>query len=440
MTERATLQFVAMGRMNPQDLEWLLAQAKGSPKSLQSDVSELLDAEAEDRPSTNLLLTDPELVSERPRDSSPDDYLRSGAAADGAPLDASRPRGRRGRIDLAAVLYDLAPDCRLAIEPGAGTEVFGNEDQLQRALRLMLLPATAGDISAASSASVEIRREHDWIRVSIELGPDIGVMGDPERRWLHRIAIKHGGKFELRGNTQCLLLPADISTHAEVEALQKELEQAQMLGEAYATELASVLADERAPSANGAADGASIRTLSETLLPILNQAQRELRSAVPASPALIPLGDLLILLTQYASMTATDQNETLDASAVVAAAFDAVAPRAARRGVQLSVTHNPPVALSVAPRTFELLVRCVLEDALCAATEQQSVQVRCEREQNRWVLTVQNQQAPSTAGMHPTVAGVLARSLVAEIGGQLDVATAANGPALSLSLPANNGA
>src|SRR5690606_26499421 len=107
-------------------------------------------------------------------------------------------------------------------------------------------------------------------------------------------------------------------THAEVEALQRELEQAQMLGEAYATELATVLSEEHPPlSAPG--ERAALRALSETLLPILNQVQRELRAATPVAPALIPLGDLLILLTQYSSLT-SDPPATVETNLVVAAA------------------------------------------------------------------------------------------------------------------------
>ena len=81
----------------------------------------------------------------------------------------------------------------------------------------------------------------DLVRVSVELGPDRSATADVERRWLSRMAMRLGGRLELEGGTQAILLPADgASDQREMDALRTELDQAQQLGEAYARELATV--------------------------------------------------------------------------------------------------------------------------------------------------------------------------------------------------------
>ena len=90
---------------------------------------------------------------------------------------------------------------------------------------------------------MKIRRQGDFVRISADLGPDTAALGELERRWLSRMALRHGGSVELEGGTHSILLQADGAIdQREVTELRKELEQAQQLGEAYARELASVLA------------------------------------------------------------------------------------------------------------------------------------------------------------------------------------------------------
>jgi signal transduction histidine kinase len=153
--------------------------------------------------------------------------------------------GRRGRIDLAALLVSIVPNARVALEPGAGTEVFGEENDLKRMLHLLVGPSSVGAAETPDTASpeVHIRREGDWIRMSVPLGPDISASDDLERRWLSRMATRHGGRLELEGGMQSIVLPADAaSDQREVAELRKELAQAQQLGAAYARELAQVFA------------------------------------------------------------------------------------------------------------------------------------------------------------------------------------------------------
>src|ERR1019366_6643652 len=78
----------------------------------------------------------------------------------------SRPvngRGRRGRIDVASLLWEVAPEARVSIEPGSGTEVFGDEAELRRMLHVLL------GHGGGNGSAVTIRREGDDVRVSVTL-------------------------------------------------------------------------------------------------------------------------------------------------------------------------------------------------------------------------------------------------------------------------------
>jgi signal transduction histidine kinase len=149
-------------------------------------------------------------------------------------------RGRRGKIDLAALVWEVAPEARVQIEMGEGTTVFGDESELRRMLHVLL--GQAGEArSATGSPGVTIRREGDEIRVGVNLGPDMAATTGVERGWLGRMATRYGGRLELDGSMQTLVLAADVDLQRrEVETLKKELAAAQAQGEAYARELAAV--------------------------------------------------------------------------------------------------------------------------------------------------------------------------------------------------------
>jgi len=149
-------------------------------------------------------------------------------------------RGRRGKIDLAALLWEVAPEARVQIEMGEGTTVFGDEAELKRMLFVLL--GQGGDPGTAGGApGVTIRREGDEIRIGVNLGPDTPATFEAERGWLSRMAIRYGGRLDLDGSMQTLVLAADVDTHRrEMESLKKELAAAQAQGEAYARELAAV--------------------------------------------------------------------------------------------------------------------------------------------------------------------------------------------------------
>ncbi len=151
----------------------------------------------------------------------------------------STMRGRRGRLDLAALIWEVAPEARVSIEPGSGTEVFADEAEIRRMLHVLV-----GQGTGAGSA-ITIKREEDDVRVAVVLGPDSSVIADTERAWLSRMAIRYGGRYELEAGAEVLSLPADgVSERNEREALRKELDEARKQGEAYARELAKVYTQE----------------------------------------------------------------------------------------------------------------------------------------------------------------------------------------------------
>ena len=159
----------------------------------------------------------------------------------------SAMRGRRGRLDLAALLWEVAPGARVSIEPGSGTEVFGDEGELRRMIHVLVGHGTG------SGSAVTIKREGDDVRVAVVLGPDSSATAETERAWVSRMAIRYGGRYELEGGAEVLSLPADgVSERNEREALRKELDEARKQGEAYARELAAVFSQEessaRSPS------------------------------------------------------------------------------------------------------------------------------------------------------------------------------------------------
>jgi hypothetical protein len=88
-----------------------------------------------------------------------------------------------------------------------------------------------------------IKREGDEVRVSVVLGPDSTASAETERAWLSRMAIRYGGKYELEGGMEVVVLPADAE-RKERQALEKELDEARKQGEAYARELAATFSTE----------------------------------------------------------------------------------------------------------------------------------------------------------------------------------------------------
>mgnify|MGYP000984667072 CR=1 FL=1 len=142
---------------------------------------------------------------------------------------------RRGRVDIASLLYEIAPDARVSIEPGSGTEVYGDAAEFRRMLQVLV------GHGSGTGSSVTVRRDGDMVRVSVVLGPDASPTAETERAWLSRMAVRFGGRHELEGGTEIISFPAENAGEEEEQAaLRRELDEARRQGEAYARELAAV--------------------------------------------------------------------------------------------------------------------------------------------------------------------------------------------------------
>lgn len=177
---------------------------------------------------------------------------------------------RRGRIDVAALLYELAPTATIAISAEGGTEVFGEEDELSRMLQMLLADAGSGRTPSESTPQISVERLGQEVHIMTELGPDAAPLDGLERRWLNRMATRAGGRLEVSGRAQTLILPADgIIKEAEMKALRQELAEAQELGEAFARELATVLTSAAGHAGNHESDATEHWTDLISLAPAL---------------------------------------------------------------------------------------------------------------------------------------------------------------------------
>jgi hypothetical protein len=214
---------VAKGKLTRQELGWLLTQeAQGAAERLRKGVTAL--TQAPPPPGADAMGVDATLHAL-------DDAMKMLSTLHSRPVSV---RGRRGRIDLASLLWEVAPDARVSIEPGSGTEVFGDESELRRMLHLLLGHGTG------TGSAVTIKRDGDEVVVSVVLGPDSSATAETERAWLARMALRYGGRWELEGSTEVLALPAEgLDARDDVARLRKELDEARAQGEAYARELAA---------------------------------------------------------------------------------------------------------------------------------------------------------------------------------------------------------
>lgn len=302
-----------------------------------------------------------------------------------------RPK-RRGRIDLAALLYELAPNCKLSLEPGAGTEVIGEEHELRRMFHLLLNQSTGGG-DGATLNTIELKRQEQWIQISVELGPDAAT-SDLERRWLSRMALKLGGRLELHGRKQQVILPAESSNHEEVDQLKRELQQAQLLGEAYAKELATALAvdtsttPDSAPLSTLSAGHWSdpVHALASALLPALQAAVR----TAPNSPAIEALDGWA---RQLNLLTSIDERSA-GVLHLLARVRDTSATLAARKSISLRDVTQPSEALAQATSPTPMLSSTLLlliEHAIAATPTGGLVTLAAKVEHGALVFEVTDQ-------------------------------------------------
>jgi signal transduction histidine kinase len=190
-----------------------------------------------------------------------------------ASLYGNQPRGRRGRIDIAALLWEIAPEARVQIDMGSGgldkgLVVYGDEAELRRMLHVLM--ALGGDPTTLGAVQVSVRREGDNIKIAVELGPDKSQGFEAETQWLSRMTTRYGGELLLEGNTNTLTLPASEEDR-EVETLRRDLAAAQAQGEAIARELAAVMSSRSEPPPPSRSTGAPIPT--DGLAPLVGMAR-----------------------------------------------------------------------------------------------------------------------------------------------------------------------
>ncbi len=220
---------MSKGRLTRQELGWLLTQeAAGAAERLRTGVQILKSNPPPGEGQGDAGHHDAALTLSASLDAL-DDTMKMLSSLHNRPV---RVMGRRGRVDLAALLWEVAPGARAAIEPGSGTEVFGDEAELRRMLQLLV------EHGSGSESQVTIKRDGDMVKVAVVLGPDATAQAEAERAWLSRMATRYGGRLDLEGGMEIFSLPADAE-RVERQNLEKELDEARKQGEAYARELAA---------------------------------------------------------------------------------------------------------------------------------------------------------------------------------------------------------
>jgi two-component system OmpR family sensor kinase len=384
---------VPQERLTRHEISWLLAQeARGAARVLRTEVDQLR-APGDARPSVPPVETTLDAL---------DDTIEMLSALN----TGARGKPRRGRIDLASLLVEIAPNARVAIAPGAGTEVFGDEAELRRMLHLLVSQAS-GRGPAEAEIEVKIRRQGDFVRISADLGPDTAAIGELERRWLTRMALRHGGSVELEGGTHSILLQADgASDQREVTELRKELEQAQQLGEAYARELASVLSagdvrTEAPPASRGDPERfhgvQSLASATHRAFRGLLDGTREAleRKDSPATDALSEAvqrvhaaQELVTELGWAVDCSLEGERETLDLVACLRESAAQLEPRAARGQVALKLGTTSGLTLKAARAPLDLLIKSLLNHAIAATPRGGRVVAEAHRTELGLVLSV----------------------------------------------------
>lgn len=438
----AYLLVVTTGKLTRQELGWLLAQeARGAAKILRQDVT--------------LLSTPPAVVTTAPAAPSESRVATTLNALDDAiglltELEAgpsgTRAPSRRGRIDLAALLLEFAPTASISIEPGAGTEVFGEDVELRRMLHVLTSQANFAGSTETASASVRIRREGEHIRITVTLGPDLSANADLERRWLSRMATRMGGRLELEGGTLSLVLPADAaSDQREVEGLRKELEQAQQLGEAYARELATAFAaghsheheSKEEPHADQARRFELLVTLASALhrplAALLHGLDEESGPSSSRAPHLAPAVSLLGDLGRIAACTSREPAELVDVTRVTREVVQDSEARASRHGLVLTAPAAPELRIRTRARVLSLLIRALVDHAIAATPRGGTVSVSLRGGDGPVTLTVtdggpvvpvsarldllEHRVDPASLGRPPGIELLVAHTAAASLGG-----------------------
>jgi two-component system, OmpR family, sensor kinase len=426
---------VSKGRLTRQELGWLLTQeARGAAERLRKGVSAL--TQAPPPPGVDSSGVDATL-------SALDDTMKMLSSLHSQPMNA---RGRRGRIDLASLVWEVAPEARVSIEPGGGTEVFGDEAELRRMLHVVL------GHGSGTGSDVALRRERDEVVLSVVLGPDSSATADAERAWLSRMAIRYGGRYELEGSTAVLGLPAEgVEARDDVARLRKELDEARKQGETYARELAAVwtvgdetLSSSYPPSAAvpmadrfsaiARFSGGVAATLRALLSPVARDVA-DLRSSVSprkSSPDLETVArtgldekleairrklsavqNFVAELAGVGEIDPAEDRRPVDLPEIVRREVHALEGHAARAAVDVCVRHAVAETAAnrmahVAPGAAAVLVRELVSHAIAASRRGTRVAVDVHPREGElgWSVTVDDSGVPLPAGARGALLGL----------------------------------
>ena len=320
-----------------------------------------------------------------------------------ASLAPAHSKERRVRIDIATLLFDVAPNAKLGIEPGAGTEVFGVELELRRVLDLLVKQSGA---DGNSPSTINVHRETDWVVISVGLGPEGMATRDLEHRWLNRMAMRNGGRVEITGNETKLFLPADAeSGQQEIQQLRKELEQAQQLGAVYAKELAEAFAftsgDSTLPGPVTTAVqadearlrlfvvssnmlGRSLRQTTEGLRGDITRLTRVLGENHEVVASLlarqVAYGELVSDLDRIAKVNCDEPSKPVDLAELLREAINSADGRAQRQEVTLTVRVSGSFTLTTRPTVMALAIRSLLDLAIQSTPRRGPVAIELRRD------------------------------------------------------------
>ena len=295
---------------------------------------------------------------------------------------ASPPvRGRRGRIDLAALLWEVAPNARVQLTMGEGTLVLGDEGELRRMLQVLL--GQAGDPASLQAAEVTLRREGAEIRLGVTLGPDKSPTFDMERAWLVRMAARYAGELHLDGNLQTLVLPAvDVnSERRELETLRRELTLARLQSEP----------PHRQSSIPGAP--APIALLTSIARAVGHAAKPPTRGSDSAGA----LSDVLSDLSYVETCRWDELPHACDVQRVVEQSVEATLPRANNRHVRVTIQELAAAQEVTNTSLLSCAIKLLLAHAITSSKAGDEVRVRTHLTDGGLELVVDDQGAP----IHP---------------------------------------
>jgi two-component system, OmpR family, sensor kinase len=385
---------LSKGRLTRNELSWLLTQeAQNAAERLRVGVK-FLRTQAPPPPSIE---EDPAHGVETSLDAL-DDVMKmlSSLNQKAAPAPGAAPAARRGRIDIAAIVVETAPEARVSFEPGSGTEIYGDEADLRRMIQVLI------GHGSGEGAAVTVRREGDEVKVSVALGPDSSPTAETERAWLSRVAMRHGGRHELEGGSEVLVFPADgASDRSESAALRKELDEARKQGEVYARELAAIFdrgeevtALSTIPPASGVPSDARLAILTKLCAGVASEIKNALGAARdelaalkrsegddPIDPVRRRVSHTLEIVGALASLgelRAGELSTEIDLGEIVTHTVKGLAQHAERGSVNVAVRVSPEGArpsIRRGSKAVAALVRELVRHAIEASPRDAQVDV-----------------------------------------------------------------